>query len=123
MLLIFDNIKILLTGIYGPNQDNPNLYKNKAFTLIDQWEPDFTIYGGDWNLDMNQHLDTKNYLHENNMHSKTEILKKMEYYSLIDVWRELNPSSSKFTWIGKITNPKKYARLDFFLISNSLFLL
>ena len=121
LLLKFDNKKILLTGIYGPNQDNPNFYKNKAFTLIDQWEPDFTIYGGDWNLVMNQNLDTKNYLHENNIHSKTEILKKMEYYSLIDVWRELNPSSSKFTWIGKITNPKKYARLDFFLISNSLF--
>ena len=44
----------------------------------------------------------------------------MEYYSLIDVWRELNPTSSRFTWIGKITTPQKNARLDFFLISNSL---
>ena len=53
LLLNFDNKKILLTGIYGPNQDDPNFYKNKAFALIEQWEPDFSIYGGDWNLVMN----------------------------------------------------------------------
>ena len=74
------------------------------------------------NLVMNQKLDTRNYLHENNKNAKNEIKNKMENYSLIDVWRELNPTTStKFTWIGKSTNPKKYARLDYFLISNSLF--
>ena len=45
----------------------------------------------------------------------------MEYYSLIDVWRELNPSTKRYTWTGKTCRPFKFSRLDFFLISNSLF--
>ena len=40
---------------------------------------------------------------------------------MIDVWRELNPTLKTFSWVGKSTNPKKFARLDFFLTSNSLF--
>jgi exonuclease III len=121
VLVNFDDNKILFTALYGPNEDNPEFYKEKLFSLIDQWQPDFAVYGGDWNLVMDQNLDTKNYLHENNKNAKNEVKNKMEYYSLIDVWRELNPTSETYSWIGKSTNPKKFARLDFFLISNALF--
>ena len=121
LLLSFDTKTILLSAIYGPNEDNPDFYKYKVFNTIDRWTPDFVIYAGDWNLVMDHALDTKNYLHENNPRSKAEVKKNMSQYSLIDVWRELNPTQKTFSWVGKTTNPKKFARLDFFLISNSLF--
>ena len=121
LLLNFDSKKILLTAIYGPNEDNPQFYKEKVFNLIDEWDPDFAIYAGDWNLVLNQNLDTKNYLHKNNLRARSELKNKMEYFSLIDVWRELNPSAKKYTWTGKASRPYKFSRLDFFLISNSLF--
>ena len=121
LLLTFDSKKILLTAVYGPNEDSPDFYKERVFNLIEEWQPDFAVYGGDWNLVLNQNLDTKNYIHENNLQAKTELKNKMEYFSLIDVWRELNPTSKKFTWTGKTSRPYKLSRLDFFLISNSLF--
>ena len=115
LLLEFDSKKILLTGIYGPNQDNAEFYKNKVFALFETWEPDFAVFTGDWNLVMDQNKDTKNYLHENNTQAKNEVKNKMEFFSLIDVWRELNPMAKKYTWTGKTTTPRKLARLDFFL--------
>ena len=120
LLVNFDSKNILFTALYGPNVDDPEFYKNKVFNLIDEWEPDFAVHGGDWNMVLNQNLDTKNYLHENNKNAKNEVKSKMEYFSLIDVWRELNPTLKTFTWTGKSTKPAKLARLDFFLVSNSL---
>ena len=121
LLINFDGKKILLTAIYGPNEDNPQFYRDIVFSLVDDWDPDFVIYAGDWNLVLNQNLDTKNYLHENNVRARSEVINKMEYFSLVDVWRELNPSAKKYTWTGKTSRPFKFSRLDFFLISNSLF--
>ena len=120
LLVNFDSKNILFTALYGPNVDDPEFYKNKVFNLIDEWEPDFAVHGGDWNMVLNQNLDTKNYLHENNKNAKNEVKSKMEYFSLIDVWRELNPTLRTYSWTGKSTKPAKLARLDFFLVSNSL---
>ena len=117
-MIEFDDNKILISALYGPNEDSPDFYKYKVFNRIDLWQP---VYGGDWNLVLDQKLDTKNYIHENNLQAKTELINKMEYYSLIDVWRKLNPSSKKFTRTGKTSRPYKLSRLDFFLITNSLF--
>ena len=120
LLLKYDDEQFLLTGLYGPNEDDLQFYRNEVFELINEWSPNYTVYTGDWNLVMNQNKDTKNYLHENNIIAKNEVKNKMEEFSLIDVWRDLNPDSARYTWIGKGTNPKKFARLDFFLISNTL---
>ena len=120
LLLKFDGETFLLSGLYGPNEDNPQFYREQVFELIDVWEPNYAVFTGDWNLVLDQNLDTKNYLHENNLNSRNEVKNKMENVSLIDVWRELNPDSKRYSWIGKSSNPKKYAKLDFFLITNSL---
>ena len=42
----------------------------------------------------------------------------MSEYNLIDIFRELNPTLKKFSW--KQWGSTKFARLDFFLISDSL---
>ena len=42
----------------------------------------------------------------------------MDEYSLIDIYRELNPNSKKISW--KQWGSQKFARLDYFLVSDSL---
>ena len=121
LLIKFNGKKILVSGLYGPNTDDPDFYKNEAFSLIDEWDPEFPILGGDWNLVLNQTADTHNYQNENNINARREVVKQMETHSLIDPWRELNPDSKRFTYHHQGSNPKKLSRLDFFLISQSLF--
>ena len=107
LLLKFNGETILLSGLYVPNEDNPQFYREQVFELIDVWEPNYAVFTGDWNLVLDQNMDTKNYLHENNLNSRNEVKNKMENVSLIDVWRELNPDSKRYSWIGKSSNPKK----------------
>ena len=47
-----------------------------------------------------------------------EITKLINTYSLVDVWREKNPTTSRYTWLQGISN--KQARLDYFLCNSEL---
>ena len=114
----YNSKNISLTGIYGPNSDDPSFYTDKVFPIIENSESDFCIIGGDWNFTLNQNLDNYNYLHVNNTGAKNVVNNKIQSENLCDIWRELNPNKKQFTWIRK--NPLKMARLDFFLISSQL---
>ena len=118
ILLEYESRKILLEGLYGPNGDAPMFYENEAFSKIEFWDPHHSIFVGDWNLVMNQNIDTLNYQTVNNPFAKREIIKKMAEHNLIDIFRELHPDTKTFSWKQWGTN--KFARLDFFLISDSL---
>lgn len=85
---------------------------------MDEVQADFSIYCGDWNLVLDQDMDTYNYLHINNPDARNSVLSFMERESMCDIWRELNPEAKTFSWRKK--NPIKFARLDFFLISSHL---
>ena len=110
--------KILIDGIYGPNTDNPNFYSNTAFKLIYDWNPDYSIYVGHWNVALNPDIDTQGYQSQNNPRARLEIRKQMNDLELLDVFRDLNPTIKKFTW--KKWRTDKCARLDYFPIFNSL---
>ena len=118
ILLEYESRKILLEGLYGPNGDAPMFYENEAFSKIEFWDPHHSIFVGDWNLVMNQNIDTLNYQTVNNPFAKREVIKKMAEHNLIDIFRELHPDTKTFSWKQWGTN--KFARLDFFLISDSL---
>ena len=118
ILFEYEGKKILLEGIYGPNNDSPNFYENEVFEQIEAWEPSFSIFVGDWNVALDQSKDTKNYTQENNQQSRRAILDKMEQLNLVDIYRELYPDSKIYTW--QKFNQNKFARLDYFLISSSL---
>ena len=60
----------LITGVYGPNEDNPIFSEEKIFTLIDEFNPQYCLFGGDFNLVLNQEKDTYNYLHNNNIKAR-----------------------------------------------------
>ena len=116
----YENFVITLSCIYGPNQDNPNFYRNVVFpkTELCRETSDFTIMGGDWNIALDQGIDTYGYASDNNSNSRNIVKKSMENNGLVDIYRELNPNKKRFSWrqFGGI----KRARLDFFLVSNTL---
>ena len=120
LLIKFSDKRILLTAIYGPNTDCPSFYTDKIFSLANEWQPEHAIYGGDWNLVLDQAKDTHNYIHNNNINARKAVLKGMEDNHLVDPWRNMHAGDKRYTWTSS-TRPKKYARLDFFLISDTLF--
>ena len=118
LLLELEGKRILLEGVYGPNNDSPSFYENEVFEKIEGWEPSFSIFVGDWNVALDPNIDTKNYQNDNNPNARRTIKDKMEQYNLVDIFRELNPDEKTFSWHQ--FNQNKHARLDYFLVSSSL---
>ena len=111
--------RVLLVNIYGPNRDQPSFYEQLQQDIRD-FSIDAVIIMGDFNLVLNQEKDTLNYMHVNNPRSREKVLDICTEFNLIDIWRELNLEKMQFTWRTK--NLRKQARLDFFLISEQLFI-
>ena len=116
----YENFMITLSCVYGPNEDNPDFFRNVVLKESEKLSnsSDFTILGGDWNLALKQELDTFGYKSENNKNAKNVILEGMENMGLVDVFREFFPQKKRFSW-RKFGDSKK-ARLDFHLISAQL---
>ena len=110
--------KITLVNIYGPNNDTPEFYETIKNDL-NSFDNDYIIWTGDFNLVMDPEKDTKNYININNPKSRDKVIDLCAEFNLIDIWRELNIESSRYTW--RTSNGNKHGRLDFFLISQNLF--
>jgi exonuclease III len=74
--------------------------------------------GGDFNLILDKELDSMNYKNHNNPKATAEVLKLINILNLKDIFSDNHPDLKRYTWRRK--NPVKQARLDFFLISESL---
>ena len=123
-LLILDieieSTRLLLITLYGPNKDNPAFYLN-LINLISDFTNLNIIIVGDWNIILNQEIDSKNYKHINNPRARQQVLRLMNNYNLYDVWREENPEKRIFTWKRKLNdNTVQMGRLDYFLVSENL---
>ena len=112
------NKRITLINLYGPNRDNPCFYDQIRQDVID-FDNNFNIITGDFNLIMDPVSDCKNYIHVNNPKAREKVIDICAEHNLIDIWREFNMEKRQFSWRTK--NGNKHARLDLFLISESLF--
>ena len=111
--------KIILVNIYGPNDDKPQFYKEikqKILTL----ENEQVIWCGDWNLVLDQDMDTENYVHINNPRARAVVLDFLLENNYVDAWRVLHEGKRSYTW-RKFNPERKQSRLDYFLISEELF--
>ena len=109
------SMTINLINIYAPNNDKPNFFSCiKDFLLTNH--ADYTVICGDFNLVLDQTIDTKNYKHVNNPNAQKAVKDMMNELNLLDIYRLLHPNVTRFTWRKR--NPIKHARLDFFLISD-----
>ena len=114
---MYINQKLTLVNLYGPNNDNPNFFQEIS-NCIDEIGNDEAIMCGDYNCVLNPELDFYNYKTINNTKACDKVLEIMNKKYLLDPFREKYPIQKKFTW--KKRSPCKQARLDFFLISETL---
>ena len=109
--------KVTFVNIYGPNEDNPQFYRNLK-EISSEFDNELLIICGDWNFVQNPEIDYYNYLHINNPRARKVVLDNMEENSLVDVWRLFNEDVRAYTW--KRINPvRKQAQLDYFLINET----
>nr|XP_034320385.1 uncharacterized protein LOC105331900 isoform X1 [Crassostrea gigas] len=113
-----DDLHVLLVNVYGPNLDTPTFYTNLLQHIENLFTNQRIVLGGDFNLIFDKELDSMNYKSLNNPKSRLELLRLIEILNLKDFFRENNPNLKKYTWRRK--TPVKQARLDLFLISNTL---
>ena len=77
VLIEFENKRLLIEGIYGPNQDCPEFYENEVFQKIQTWNHSHSIFVGDWNIAIDQNLDTLNYQNVGNPNARLELIRKI----------------------------------------------
>ena len=116
--LTIEGKRVTLINIYGPNSDSPVFYDNIA-DILETYNNESNLVTGDFNLVLDQFLDTQNYIHINNPKAREKVLGISELFDLIDPYRELHPDVKRFTWRKRA--PFKQARLDFFLVSRNFY--
>lgn len=84
--------RITLVNLYGPNKDNPDFFFTEISSIIEEYESEFIIMCGDWNLVQNFGLDCYNYIKENNVQSKSEVEALKSKFNLIDPRRTHYPN-------------------------------
>ena len=112
-----NSLKINLITLYAPNQDDPNFF-NEIDKLVNEEESDYVILCGDFNLVLDSGKDCRNYVNINNPKARDRVSQLISDLELADIFRVTFPNSRRYTWRRK--NPLKQARLDYFLISNSM---
>ena len=75
---------------------------------------------GDWNLVLDQDMDTENYVHINNPRARAVVLVFVLENNYVAAWRVLHEGKRSYTW-RKFNPERKQSRLDYFLISEELF--
>ena len=115
--LKLENMTLKIINIYGPNLDSPGFYENLN-DIVKNNELDYTIICGDFNLVLNPDMDCCNYKTINNLRAHAHLIDMISEQNLIDTFRLLHPSTSRYTWRRK--SPMKQARLDYFLCSDRL---
>ena len=111
--------KIILVNIYGPNDDKPQFYKEikqKILTL----ENEQVILCGDWNLVLDQDMDTENYVHINNPRARAVVLDFLLENNYVDAWRVLHEGKRSYTW-RKFNPERKSQDLITFLYQKNCF--
>lgn len=103
--------RFTLVNLYGPNDDKPEFYRS-VYDVVVSYDNASVILCGDWNLVLDQKLDTKFYLRDNNVRARTEVQRMCSVLELTDPWRILHQENRRYTW--KQHKPVKMARLDFF---------
>ena len=114
----FNNSKILLCNIYGPNSDDPSFFQHVWWEL-EKLEYDNIIIGGDFNCILDPELDKVGGNPNRNKNARFMLCTLMEETDFVDIWRVKNPDLYQFTY--RCTHPERItSRLDYFLVSFGL---
>ena len=104
---IDNKFEITLVNIYGPNNDTPNFYSQLS-AYLENYDTDFTIVCGDWNMIQDTNLDTYNYTDNvNNPRAREAMLDLKTKHNLVDPWRINNSNTRRYTWFRKTPTKKQ----------------
>ena len=117
--MVIEDKEVTLVNIYGPNNDNPQFYEQMK-QKIEEFQNDHVIICGDWNMIMDVEMDSFNYVNINNPRARQSVLQLLDQENFIDPWRLMHENKKQYTW-RRLNPTKKQARLDFFIIHESLF--
>ena len=109
----------VLVNLYGPNEDDPNFFK-QVFELLEGYEGKRIIMG-----DFNTILDCEQDRTSSNSYYKMKSLQILNQIvdntMLIDVWRARNPGVKRYTWQKRLSRNRLAAtRIDYVLIDQSI---
>jgi exonuclease III len=116
----FNGHNICLVNAYAPTSDKvneQNLFLDTIMPIIEQNAHQIILAG-----DLNCHL-TKNDKYGEYRGASTyaaRINTLLDEMSMMDIWRTLNPDSTRYTWRKKLNNGIQQARLDYILIASHL---
>ena len=92
-----ENKIITLVNVYAQNQDEPEFFAKIVDFLMD-FNCEEIIFGGDFNLVLNLEKDKRGGKQTTNFRSREKVFSLMQNMDLIDVWREIHPDVSRYTW-------------------------
>ena len=104
--------------MYLISVDSPEFFAQVA-EMVNYFENDTKIIGGDFNLVLNVALDKRGGRPQTHVKCKKYVEKMMDENDLHDVWRREHPTEFGYTW-KSYKQPYIYCRLDFFLITFNL---
>ena len=82
--MVINDCEITLINLYGPNTDDPMFYDN-IYDVINDFDNQYVVMCGDWNLVMNEDIDTYNYVRANNPRAKKRVVELCNSLNLVDV--------------------------------------
>jgi hypothetical protein len=92
--------KVTRINIYGPHIDSTQFYENVRNNFL-EFDNEYFILCGDFNLTLNPPLETYNYCSINNPKARAKVIEIMEDLQLLDYYRILNPDKKVYTWRKK----------------------
>jgi len=116
---------LLLVSIYGPNHDTEVVFFENLTNLLRNRECQIII-GGDWNAtydnsEIGTNLDVVNMRNIPSFRRTNKIREMCANLNLTEPFRTLNPYKKEYTYIPSAINDQNRSRLDYFLISHTLF--
>ena len=110
---------VKIVNVYGPPDRDDAAFFDEVFRIAASDQQDHLILCGDWNLTLDPDLDTYNYSpRDRRVRSRSTVAQNCSNFNIHDVWRVMNGQRKQFSW--RKVNPVKCARLDFFLVSDSV---
>ena len=110
-----------LLNLYAPNNKNSrNSFFANMSTLLLNYSQGIKIVGGDFNETQNNNIDRKSrsISSQTSSHKVTNLSKLLKNNSLTDIWRQLHPEKTQFTWRRK--NNVDKSRIDYWLVEHNL---
>ena len=92
-MLDVEEKSFLLCNVYALNNDDPD-YFVEMVKLMETYQTEFTIFGGDFNLVLNPEIDHNDSLH-NHDKAYNVLTEYMNKADLVDVWRVYHPDTRR----------------------------